>query len=471
MYFSKFTFCLFRQSSTYTSVLKCYENVHFYSTLRNKSVFDFAKDIKYINKRNSRRLFSKYANKVNGKQDKVKRKLPNKDELFRFIRLAKPERLRIAGAIGFLVITSGVTLAVPYCLGKVIDIIYSTPKNEMKEKLQNFCLVLMVVFIVGGLANFGRVYLMETAGQRIIQNIRKGVYSSILKQETAFFDKNKSGELVNRLSSDTTVVGFSVTMNISDGLRSLFGAIAGVSMMFYTSVQLAFVGMGTFPPVALLMVFYGRYMIQIAKNIQNSLAASTQVASEHISNIRTVRAFSQEDKEIKKYNNHINNVLSLIYKECLVKGVFFGLTGMSGNFIILAVLYQGGMMMTEAQLSVGQLTSFLMYAAYVAMSVGGMSSFYSELIKGVGASSRLFELLDRKSLIPIKGGVFPSAHMLGSISFENVAFRYPSRPESIIFENLNLNVQPGSILAVVGGSGSGKSTIGGLLLRFYDPNA
>ncbi|CAM1154741.1 ABCB10 (predicted) [Pycnogonum litorale] len=143
---------------------------------------------------------------------------------------------------------------------------------------------------------------------------------------------------------------------------------------------------------------------------------------------------------------------------------------MAGNLVILGVLYKGGLMMTDAQISVGELTSFLMYAAYVAISFGGFSSFYAEIGRAVGASSRLWELIDRVPTIPLKGGLYPDAMVTGNIQFDNVTFSYPSRLNARIFHQLNLYIPTGSVLAVVGSSGSGKSTIAGLLLRFYDPD-
>uniref|UniRef100_T1J5T0 ABC transmembrane type-1 domain-containing protein n=1 Tax=Strigamia maritima TaxID=126957 RepID=T1J5T0_STRMM len=322
--------------------------------------------------------------------------------------------------------------------------------------------------------------MIQTSGQRIVKRLRNDTFRAVLSQEMYFFDSNKTGELINRLTSDAYIVGNSLTQNLSDGLRSLTSSIASVTMMVYTSANLAFVGLCTVTPVALLAVFYGRFLRTITRKVQNELAAANQITEERISNIRTVRAFAQEHTECSRYDSKLWDVLELQYKEALAKAIFFGMvciklgcqafkTGLSGNLIVLSVLYYGGTMMTDAQITVGDLSAFIMYAGYLGLSLGGLTSFYTELMKGLGASSKLWAILDKKPSIPVSGGFIPQSPGPGLIEFKNVYFSYPSRPEVKIFNGLNLTVPAGSITAIVGGSGSGKSTVSSLLLRFYDP--
>ncbi|PNF42848.1 ATP-binding cassette sub-family B member 10, mitochondrial [Cryptotermes secundus] len=362
-------------------------------------------------------------------------------------------------------------MAVPFCLGRVIDIIYTADHQKMRENLTKLSAVLLAVFLVGGLCNFGRVYLMSVSGQRITQTLRQTVFSSIMKQEIAFFDKNRTGELVNRLSADTSLVSQSVTMNISDGLRSSFMVMAGVSMMFYLSPELALVGLSIVPPLAMMAVVYGRFVRKIAKSVQDSLATAMHVAEERIANIRTVKSFSQESRECDTYNSKLQNVLQLAYKESLARGIFFGLSGFSGNVIVLSVLYYGGIMVSDSSLTVGNLSAFLLYAGYIGVSIGGLSSFYSEMNRALGASTRLWELVDRVPEIPVSGGLVPAKMPAGHITFQNVSFTYPSRPGIRVIHNLTLDIPEASVTAVVGASGSGKSTLAALLLRLYDPDS
>ncbi|XP_074645282.1 ATP-binding cassette sub-family B member 10, mitochondrial-like [Tubulanus polymorphus] len=402
----------------------------------------------------------------------IKSKIKSTD-VKRLLSLAGPEKWRLAGGVSLLLISSGVTMSVPFFMGHIIDIVNAAATNaDAIEKLQKICAVLGAVFISGATANFGRVYLMQISGQRIIKQIRDSLFSSVMTQEMAFFDKTKTGEIINRLSADTALVGQSVTQNISDGLRSTIQAIGAVGMMFYVSPKLTLVALSIVPPIAIVSIIYGRYVRSITKNVQDSLADATQVAEERISNIRSVRAFAHEPEEMKSYRQRIEHVLNLSYKEALARGLFWASTGLSGNLIMLSVFYNGGLQMQEAQMTVGDLSAFLLYAAYIGVAMGGLSSFYTEMMRGLGASGRLWELTDRQPSIPLfTEHIHSSQHGIkGDIIFNDISFTYPSRPDVQLFKELSLTAPSGQVTAVVGPSGSGKSTLTSLLLRFYDPN-
>merc|ERR1719189_1550215 len=242
--------------------------------------------------------------------------------------------------------------------------------------------------------------------------------------------------------------------------------------MMYMSPQLALVSLGVVPPVAAYGVLMGRKVRTTSRNVQDALAESTQVAEEKISNIRTVRTFGKEFNEILKYDNEMDKVLDAAKKEAKVQAKFYGWTGLSGNMIILTVLYYGGSLVTTDVISVGNLTSFILYAAYVGIGFSGLSSFYAETMKAIGASSRIWEITDKIPLMPLtdKEQIVPSLQLSGNIEFKDISFCYPSRKDAQILNNLNLTVPSGLVVAVVGGSGSGKSTLAALLLRMYDPD-
>ena len=254
-------------------------------------------------------------------------------------------------------------------------------------------------------------------------------------------------------------------------MRSSLMTLAGVGMMFYMSPQLAMVGLGIVPPVSVYAIYMGRKVRAVSKELQDSLAASTELAEEKISNIRTVRVFAMENREIDAYGAKINSVLNKSYKEALINAKFYGMTGLSGNMIILTVLYYGGNLVTTDVLTVGNLASFVLYSAYVGIGLSGVSSFYAEMMKGLGASTRLWELVDKQPTIPVSGGLVPTQIPAGHIQFNNVTFAYPTRLDVPIMKGLNLSIPPNSVVAVVGGSGSGKSTLGSLLLRLYEPDS
>ncbi|XDV50266.1 hypothetical protein PO909_019345 [Leuciscus waleckii] len=394
------------------------------------------------------------------------------EDVNKLLQLAYPQRWRLTAAVGFLVIASSVTMSAPFFLGKVIDTIYSSSTEDFTASLTSLCFMLTGVFLCGGAANAARVYLMQISGQQIVRNLRETLFSSILKQEVGFFDKTRTGELINRLSADTAIVGRCLTDNLSDGLRSLAQAGAGVGMMLYVSPSLAAFVLMVVPPIACLAVIFGRFLRSISRRTQDALAEATQLAEERISNIRTVRAFGKELTEVQKYSEKVDHIFELAKKEAVLSAGFYGVTGLSGNIIILSVLYKGGLLMANEAMTVGQLSSFLMYAFWVGISIAGFSSFYSELMKGLGAGTRLWELMDRKPEFPLNEGlVLKPEQFKGELEFRNVCFAYPTRKDSPIFQDLSLSVPAGSVMAVVGSSGSGKSTLVSLLLRLYDPDS
>lgn len=263
-----------------------------------------------------------------------------------------------------------------------------------------------------------------------------------------------------------------ISTKVSDGLRSMFMTGSGIGMMIYMSPQLALVSLTVVPPVAAYGVFMGRKVRTTSRQVQDALASSTHVAEEKISNIRTVRTFAKEDTEIERYGRELKAVLEAAKKEAKVQAKFYGWTGLSGNMIILTVLYYGGSLVTTNVISVGNLTSFILYAAYVGIGLSGLSSAYAETMKAVGAGSRIWEIMDKKPLIPLndKEQLIPTEPLLGNLMFNKVNFSYPTRSESLILKDFDLTVSSNSVTAVVGGSGSGKSTLAALLLRLYDPD-
>ncbi|KAJ1982875.1 ATP-binding cassette permease mdl1 [Dimargaris xerosporica] len=392
--------------------------------------------------------------------------------LGRLLRLARPEYVLLGGAVALLLVSSAVTMAVPFAMGKIIDIVATTsaPLPFGWNKAQFFT-ALASVFIVGGIANAGRVMLIRTAGERLIMRLRDRLYSALVRQDMAFFDQHRTGDLISRLANDTTVVGRSLSNNVSDGLRSLLTATAGLSMMVYMSPTLTGIMLAIVPPISVAAVVYGRFIRNLSHRTQDALGQTTKVAEERLGNIRTVQAFGMEPTESQLYRDLIDSVYRLAKSEAIFSGLFFGGAGLSGNLAIMAVLGVGGNMVAQQLLTIGQLTSFLLYTAYVGSSLSGITSFYSEIMKGLGASYRLFSLLDHPPLIQSgHPGVTPAA-VRGDIAFDQVHFAYPSRPRAPIFDNLSFSIRAGTVVGIAGASGSGKSSIASLLFRFYDPQS
>ncbi|KAJ5796586.1 uncharacterized protein N7518_005126 [Penicillium psychrosexuale] len=393
-------------------------------------------------------------------------------EIWRLLKIARPESKALGFAFFFLLISSSITMAVPFSIGKIMD---SATKGITEGGSELFGLSMPMfytalggILLIGAGANYGRIIILRIVGERIVARLRSKLFRQTFVQDAEFFDANRVGDLISRLSSDTIIVGKSITQNLSDGLRAAVSGAAGFSLMAYTSAKLSMILLVLLPPIGLGALFYGRAIRNLSRKIQKNLGSLTKIAEERLGNVKTSQSFAGEVIEVRRYNKQVRKIFELGKKESLISATFFSSTGLMGNMTILTLLYVGSGMVQSGAISIGELTSFLMYTAYAGSSMFGLSSFYSELMKGVGAASRLFELQDRQPTIhPTKGMKVETAR--GPIRFEHVTFCYPTRPAVKIFQDLNFEIPQGTNVAIVGPSGGGKSTIASILLRFYSP--
>ncbi|KAJ1710134.1 ABC multidrug transporter Mdr2 [Aspergillus flavus] len=393
-------------------------------------------------------------------------------EIWRLLSIARPEAKKLGFAFLFLLVSSSITMSIPFSIGKIMDAATKSATEGGGElfglSLPMFYGALAGVLTLGAAANYGRIIILRIVGERIVARLRSKLFRQTFIQDAEFFDANRVGDLISRLSSDTIIVGKSITQNLSDGLRAAVSGAAGFGLMAYVSLKLSSILALLLPPIGLGAFFYGRAIRNLSRKIQRNLGDLTKIAEERLGNVKTSQSFAGEVIEVNRYNKQVRKIFELGKRESVISATFFSSTGFMGNMTILALLYVGGGMVRSGAISIGELTSFLMYTAYAGSSMFGLSSFYSELMKGVGAASRLFELQDRKPTIsPTKGTKVVSAR--GPIRFENVSFSYPTRPAVPIFTDLNFEIPQGTNVAIVGPSGGGKSTIASILLRFYLP--
>lgn len=310
---------------------------------------------------------------------------------------------------------------------------------------------------------------MRLSGQRIVARVRNQAYLSTLKQEPEFADRG-AGDIVSRLGIDTGIVGDSVTSNLSDGLRAVISAVVGVAAMVLISAKMTGLMLAVVPPVSIGAVIYGRYLRKLSNQTQEALGDMSKTAEEKLNAFKTVTSFNAQNIEASVFSEKVDAVFQLSRKEAIASGIFFGGSGLTGNLTMLCLLGYGGHLVSRGEISVGDLTSLLIYTGYVGGSVSGLTGFWTGLMKGVGAGTRVFQLLDRQSAIPLDVGKYCPKERNGIIRLENVSFTYPSRKEVGVLNGVDLEINVGDSVAIVGPSGSGKSSIQALLCRFYDPN-
>ncbi|MFP2927287.1 ABC transporter ATP-binding protein [Pyxidicoccus sp. 3LG] len=389
---------------------------------------------------------------------------PSGVTLRRLLSLARPELSFLAWGTLFLLVSSAASLAYPQAIGKLVD---EALGSRSQDRLDMLALAMVAVFVVQGVAMALRAYLFNTSGERVVARLRKDLFRALLSQEVAFFDSRRTGELTSRLASDTTVLQNTVTANVSMGLRYTVTALGGVALLFYTSARLTGVMLAIIPAVAVGAVLYGRRVRVISKQVQDALAASSEVAEEDLSGIRTVRSFAAEQHEADRYGEAVDRSFSLARERSRQSAIFMGVASTAGYGSIAAVLWYGGRLVVANELTVGALTSFLIYTMLVAFSLSAMAELWGDFMRASGAAERVFELLDRKPAIPSGGERL--SEVRGHVEFRDVHFAYPTRPDVPVLQGLKLEMRPGEVVAVVGPSGAGKSTLASLLSRFYDP--
>jgi len=387
--------------------------------------------------------------------------------LKRLISLARPELKPLVWGTLALLIASLMALLYPAVVEQLMDGI--TKKGATEDAVDSAVLLLVVLFAVGAVFGAIRAYLFTVAGERIVARLRTDVYRAILSQEVGFFDQRRTGELINRLSSDTTVLQNTVTVNLSMLLRFVVMGAGAVAFLFYTSWRLTLVTLAIVPVVAIGGALFGRSLRRLATRFQDALAGSTEVAEESISGIRTVRAFAREEQEVARYAEAVETSFQVAKKRALYIGAFRALVGFGGYLAIAVVLWYGGYLLIDGTISVGKLTSFLLYTLTAAFSIAAIAGLYEDFMKALGASKRIFELLDRHP--GVSDGDETPEHHEGRIAFEDVRFHYPTRPDVEVLDGMTLTLEPGEVVALVGPSGGGKSTVAALMSRFYDPQS
>ncbi|HTN52239.1 MAG TPA: ABC transporter transmembrane domain-containing protein [Anaeromyxobacter sp.] len=395
--------------------------------------------------------------------------------LRRIVGLARPElRLLLAGTAA-LALGSAAGLLYPQAIRVVID--GALGKGEATllgpagpAAVDRAALVMALLAAVQAAAIALRSRAFATAGERVVTRLRRDLYRSILDQEVGFFDERRTGELTSRLASDTAVLQGAVSANVSMGLRHLATAAGAVGFLFFTSARLALLMLAVVPPVAIGAVIYGRRVRRLAREVQDALAAAGEVAEEAISGIRTVRSFDAEGRETERYAGAVWRAFEAARRRIRAGSAFMGSAAGMGYGAVALVLWYGGRLVARGALTPGGLTSFLVYTLVLAMSLGALADLWADFMKALGAAERIFEIQDRQPRIPVAGGLAPG-RAEGRIALEAVRFAYPARPDLAVLRGIELEVEPGEVVALVGPSGAGKSTLAQLLSRFYDPDA
>jgi len=387
--------------------------------------------------------------------------------LGRLAGLLRREVPALAAATVLLALGSGLALVYPQGIRAIVD---GAIAGRDPAQLARVAFLLGGLAVVQGLAVAGRAILFSLAGERGVRRVREHLFRSLVSQEVAFFDEARTGDLVSRIGTDSASLQGLLSANLSMALRHAITALGALALLFVTSARLTAVMLLVVPPVAIGSVIYGRKVRALARTYQDALAEASHVAEESFSSIRTVRAYVAEAIEADRFGAATGAAYQAARRRAFAAGTFMGGASAGVYAAAAAVLGYGGLLVSRGALSAGALTAFLVYTLLVAMSLGALADLWAEVMRSLGAAEKVLALIDRVPLMPLSGGLRPE-HCRGEVRYEAVRFAYPSRPEVEVLLGVDLTVAAGEVVALVGPSGAGKTTLGGLLCRLYDPGS
>ena len=383
------------------------------------------------------------------------------------LHFLKPYRLQILIFVLALLVTAAITLSIGQGLKFVID------KGFVGQSLEdlNFAVtIIMAAAVVMALGTYVRFYLISWLGERVSADIRTAVFSHLVELHPSFFETNRSGDIMSRLTTDTTLLQSIIGSSLSIALRSMISFFGALILLIFTNATLSLVVLVATPTILFPILYFGRRVRNLSRLSQDSVASVGSYAGEIIQNIKTVQSFTQERLEKKAFGEEVEHAFNVAKKRIEQRSVLTAIVILTVFGALSAMLWFGGRDVIVGNMTGGDLGAFIFYATLMALSLASISEVYGEIQRAIGATERLMELLNAPVEVVSPNSVKERAESLpAEIEFSGLSFYYPSRPNTAALANFNLSIPQGKVAALVGPSGAGKSSLFALLQRFYDP--
>ena len=366
-----------------------------------------------------------------------------------------------------LMLTSGAVLGMGQGLRFLVD--EGIGKANVNLLNDAFYILLGVIALLAG-ATFARYYLVSWIGEKVVSDIRNDIYARLVAMDVTFFEITRTGEILSRLTTDTTLLQTVVGSSVSVALRNIILLLGGIVMLMVTSIRLTEFVLLIVPLVVVPIIVFGKKVRRLSRETQDKVADISSFAEESISSIRTIQALAVEQHEVTRFHKVVTDALNTSLVRIRARSLLTAIVISLVLGAVATVLWIGGKDVIAGNISAGELSSFVFYAMLVASSTGALSEVVGDLQRAAGATERLMELKHLKPTIIAPENPLPlPVHLKGEINFSDITFHYPSRPEHAALSNVSFTVSPGEKVALVGHSGAGKTTVFQLLLRFYDP--
>jgi ABC-type multidrug transport system fused ATPase/permease subunit len=407
----------------------------------------------------------------NSSEDLPKAKL-NKTSLQKASRLfsyLKPDKGKYIAGLIFLALTSATALAFPMLIGELVN----AAKSEGGTKDINLKAgLLMGILFLQAFFSFFRIYLFSQTTENTLVRLRKHLYEQLIQLPMSFFTKTRVGEINSRISADITQIQDTFTTTLAEFLRQIILIVGGIIFISIISFKLTLFMLALIPAIVVVGIIFGRYIRKISRKVSDAVADSNTVVQETMQGIVNVKAFANESVEVNRYQKSIKEIAVLSMKSAFSRGLFASFIILALFGAIVGIVWYATQLMLENKITFGEVISFVIYTSFIGASIGGIAELYAQIQKAIGATERIFEILDQTpEKIDLNFDKKSAIRFEGNVKFENVEFSYPARKEVMVLKGLSFEAKSGESIAIVGSSGAGKSTITQLLLRFYEPDA
>jgi ABC-type multidrug transport system fused ATPase/permease subunit len=388
---------------------------------------------------------------------------------FRLYSYIKPFRVEYAWGMFFLLGSSLASLAFPKLLGELVN---SGNKGSLASDLNRIALLLVATLIIQSVFSYFRVVLFVNVTEKTLAFLRQTTYNHLIKLPLRFFEKHRVGELNSRISSDISLLQETLTSTLAEFIRQIIIISGGITLLAITSWKLTLFMLAIIPGVMLLAVFFGKFIRKFSKQVQAEVAKSNTIVEETLQGIQIVKTYTNEFLEINRYKSRTREIASIGMKSGKYRGAFsaFMILGLFGAMV--AVIWRGSALMSMGVINAGQLFSFVIYSGFIGGTIGGLANVFTDIQKFIGATEELFDIFNEKEedLSEIKPAS-ETESLKGLITFRDLSFRYPSRPDEEVLSHINFIIPENKMVALVGSSGAGKSTIASLILRLHEPTS
>lgn len=402
------------------------------------------------------------------KEKKRVNPLRGMDQFRRLFAFVHPYRYRLYIAMVVIAIGSLLGLAGPYALQFLVDAVFSQNDPAL---LNRITLILIAIFAAQSVFYFVRSYLLSFIGERVMTDLRIRLFEHLQSLSLSFYNERRTGELVSRLTNDVSTVRNVVTSDISTALSQVLTFIGALILIIVTDWRLTLFMFALIPLVMLFAILFGRRLRKLSGAVQDQLASATTILEEAIAGVRVVQSFTRERYEVGRFRDSIETTFNLAMKRVRISALFGPVASFLGFAAVVSIFWFGGHEVLRGNLTAGQLFMFLILTLTIAGSIGQFSGLWTGLQEALGATQRLFEILDTQSDIADIPGAQKLPSVDGRITFDHVTFAYRDDPETPILIDVDLEANPGEVLALVGPSGAGKTTLVNLIPRFFDPTA